>query len=140
MTRPILKERNGWRGVQLALVVLALALKVILPPGFMPSTPGSGAAFPLMICTGQGALVVASKDAGGKQGAPDQPTDQKSGHDAPCAFAGHAAVAIAPTFSAAPVMHAISIPAVVGLLSDLQPGRGLAAPPPPSQGPPVVLS
>lgn len=122
------KRSGGIRGVFLTLAILALALKVIVPQGFMVAARGDG--FPLVICTGHGVETVANDDHGSKT-----PAQKKS--DAPCAFAGN----LAPP---APSQVALlSEPYVLGAQQaalakarDLMPGRGLAAPPPPSQGPP----
>ncbi len=120
---------NPLRRLRLGLVVLALlavGLKVLTPPGFMIAQ--SGGSFPLVICTGHGPLYLSGKT--------DPAHGKTSTNDAPCAFSGHAAT-LAPAL--------IVVTAAIGLTyltptidrrSDLVPGRGLAAPPPPSQGPP----
>ena len=118
-----------WRSVCLTLAMIAVALKVLTPPGFMvASTQG---ALPLVICTGHGPLILGgSKD-------PAAPAHKAS--DAPCAFA---AASTPPTPSLA-----ILVPAPLRLAADLAPtargadqtpGRGLAAPPPPSHAPPSI--
>jgi hypothetical protein len=109
------------------LALIAVALKIMTPPGFMISQ--TGAAFPLVICTGH--MMAAA--------GPGRPYEKQNGptHDAPCAFAGHA-VATPPTsldFSAPARLRftfARDLP-----VADLAPGRGLAAPPPPSHAPPL---
>jgi hypothetical protein len=112
------------------VALLALALKVLTPPGFMVSqTPG---AFPLVICTGHGPLKSADLPIPG-----DTKTHQ--GSDKACAFAGHG---LAPTLTQAPTLTAslASYAAVVAIPAGHPvPGRGLAAPPPPSQAPPLSL-
>jgi hypothetical protein len=118
------------RRVFMTLSALAVALKVLLPPGFMAAQ--DGAPFPLVICTGEGTTVVH------QDGAPDAPAG-KVGHDSPCAFAGHGAGAAPPSL-AAPVAvtfveHATPAPQA---LTHLAPGRGLAAPPLPARGPPSL--
>ena len=125
------QRRAGWRGVFLTLALLALAMKVAAPPGFMfaPTSPGSP--FTLMICTGHGPLILGTSHH--KGGA------SQSKSEAPCAFAGHAAPptpAFGPEIAVAAYAHAIQPTAI---RFDLVPGRGLAAPPPPSQGPPTLL-
>ena len=116
-----------WRSVSLALVVFALAIKVLVPPGFMVAADSH--AFPLVICTGHGPLIL---DGHGDQKAPSHKTS-----DAPCAFAG-SGTPPTPTVTATvaePV--AISVdPAIGGQSPDQTPGRGLAAPPPQSHAPP----
>lgn len=126
------REHCGvWRDVALTLAAFALALQVFVPSGFMVSSQnGRGV---IVICTGHGPLTVATDD--GKTPAPVKKTS-----DAPCAFAGHAAPYTAPL--AAPVAGPAFVVAreiAVRPLESLTPGRGLAAPPPPSRGPPSLL-
>jgi hypothetical protein len=109
--------------------LVALALLVLVPPGFMVASDGPAR---ITICTGHGA-VESSLDLSGKSA----PANHGKA-DAPCAFAGHAApLARAP---AAPIVTAAwtlvrasaALPA-----SQIAPGRGLAAPPP-ATGPPAI--
>jgi hypothetical protein len=127
-------ERNqsqGWRSVCLTLTILALVLKVLVPQGFMLSERGPG--FPLVICTGHGPLTLI--DDG--HGVPKNPAQKKS--DAPCTGAGN----VTPVTPSA--LSTASEPVVLvadrlhsDLAFDLIPGRGLAAPPPQSHGPPAI--
>ena len=118
-----------WRSVAVALSVLAIALKVLTPSGFMLADRGSG--FPLVICTGQGPLVIADH---GDQKAPAHKTSET-----PCAFAGLGApLAPEPMGQVAansPIeLHAILQPPWI----DHRPERRLAAPPPQSHAPPAL--
>jgi hypothetical protein len=85
----------------------------------------------IAICTGHGAAASVID----LSGHPAKPSQSKP--DAPCAFAGHGVVAAAPV--AALLASPIALPSAPPALArfDLAPGRGLAAPPPPSQGPPT---
>jgi hypothetical protein len=113
----------------LLLALLALAINVLVPQGFMV---GAGQAGPAIeICTGAGPLVVTPTS--------DQHGHKTGGtHGEACAFAGHG-VASAP-----PILAVIARPEIPASapnaprLADLAPGRGLAAPPPPSRGPPLL--
>ena len=122
-------KAGSWRGVSLTLVIFALAMKVLVPPGFMVAS--NTGAFPLVICTGHGPLILGDH---GDQKAPAHRTS-----DAPCAFAGSATP---PTPSVAVSIAepiAIAIDQIVGAQSaDQTPGRGLAAPPPQSHAPPIA--
>ena len=123
---------SAWpRSVAVALALLALVLKGLTPAGFMVDDRAAARGFALVICTGQGPVSLADLD---HRGAPPA----KSKIDAPCAFAGHAA---APGTGAASPVHASPgerIAIAVAILRDLLPGRGRAAPPPPSVGPPAL--
>jgi hypothetical protein len=131
MTSGGLQGPNGWRGACLALAALALFVKIIVPPGFMVAAPQTTGGVALVICTGHGPLDAgAGHDKGGLT---------KSRSDAPCAFAGHAAPPTPALGVAVPASTFTVYARPAGDIADLIPGRGLAAPPPPSQAPPLTL-
>ena len=113
------------------LAFLALALMIMFPPGFMA---GSSFAQPIVICSGQGPVTMMMMEHGGHHQS-DKAPHQRNDH--PCPFAGHGATPLTPDVSTA--NHAggllaasiaiVSVPAIA-------PGRGMAAPPPPSHAPP----
>jgi hypothetical protein len=112
------------------LALVALFLNGATPAGFMLARQDGRAT--ITICTGHGAALSIADLAGHPGKSP------QSKPDAPCAFAGHGAV-VSP-----PLAALIAIPTgrlsapLVAARFDLAPGRGLAAPPPPSQGPPQL--
>ena len=118
----------GMRGVVFTLAMLAVVLKAMTPAGFMV-TERSGAVA-LVICTGHGPVVQTGKiDPGDHQGPKTQT----------CAYAAQAAT---PILYPPPILVAVRFaqqPQAQPSLDDLAPGRGLAAPPPPSLGPPTIL-
>ncbi|MDD3838621.1 MAG: hypothetical protein WCY15_01895 [Phenylobacterium sp.] len=127
------------RHVFLTLAALAVALKVMIPPGFMAAAPSNDLPFAIVLCTGQGAITV---DAGqvlpGHEGRDQAPA--KGVHDSPCAFAGHGVGA------GLPALHKVERAQFVAYLPlapttppSLAPGRGLAGPPLPARGPPSLL-
>lgn len=114
------------RGVLMTLAVLALVMRIAAPQGYMVQGSSVGGV-QLVICTGAGPL---------KSG-PADPVD-KSKTGGACAFAGQgsgAAPEPAPTVEPAAIAYTAMAEPVVP--ADLAPGRGLAAPPPPSLGPPL---
>lgn len=122
------------RGAAIFAAVIALVLNVMVPPGFMAGGQGAPG---LVMCTGHGPVMIASdldglfKDAGSH--------DSKSKGDGPCAFTGHGApppLAEAPVLASLPVSWS-SAPESAWPASVAAPS--LAAPPPPSRGPPTVL-
>lgn len=134
---PIAKQLK--RDALLALAMLAVTLKILVPAGFMPDVqPHNGLPFALVLCTGEGAKVVQPGEAlGQRQG---ENHDGKSVHDAPCPFAAHAAGAPPPSLvvtTGAGAVRYVVLPTPAS--PAIAPGRGLAAPPPPPTGPPVVL-
>jgi hypothetical protein len=128
---------RGWRHVFLTLAALALAVKVLIPPGYMAAPAASASPFPLVLCTGQGLTIVHGDALGGAEPGNKAPTP-KSPHDAPCSFAGHGTAGPAPGPQTATLVEFVAYrsPPVAGR-RDLAPGRGLAAPPLPARGPPV---
>lgn len=114
-----------------ALAALALLVQVLVPRGFMV---GRDAGVPgLVVCTGHGPLF-GPADHGQPGKAP------KSTVDAPCGFAAHGAAAGPPALTLI-VGAPFAAEAKIGVrIFDLAPGRGLAAPPPPSHAPPAQLT
>jgi hypothetical protein len=102
-------------------------MQVLVPQGFMfsgnPALPG------LVICTGHGPLVLdGDHSLPGKGSKPSQ--------DKPCGFAVHCAASepSAALRVSAIVFYVVAIATAPALA--VAPGRGLAAPPPPSHAPP----
>lgn len=122
-----------WTGARCVLVVFALfalALKIAIPPGFMA---GTSLAAPIVICPDQGPTM--RMEHGGHH-APDEAPPPNS--EQPCPFAGLAAVPVLPDLRS-PILAASPIgsdPAITPIYA-VAPGRGMAAPPPPSHAPPV---
>lgn len=138
MTRSTSTARLLARDAFLALALLAIVLKVMIPAGFMPSAEArNGLPFALVLCTGDGAKMVAPGD---RLDTRHDDRGGKGGHDAPCPFAAQGATAPPPSVVTAvdadPVAYVARINPPTALPA---PGRGLAAPPPPPTGPPIVL-
>ncbi len=115
----------------LALVALALLVRVAVPVGFMPQSTERGVV--ISLCTPQGAVNVLVKTGQGHK-APEK----HQGDESPCSFGmGLAAGVVAPlpAVLAGPVLLPASL-AQGAAIADLTVNR-LAAPPPPSQGPPA---
>jgi hypothetical protein len=118
--------------LRLGLVVLALvaiAFKAVVPSGFMVAPTRGG--FPLVICTGHGPLDLS--------GTSDPIHGKKSTPDAPCAFSGHVAATPPASFVVSAAAGVVYLAPTIDQRRDLVPGRGLAAPPPPSHGPPLSV-
>lgn len=138
MNCPTSTARLLARDAFLALALLAIVLKVMVPAGFMPSAETrNGLPFALVLCTGDGAKVVEPGDA---LDARHGDKSDKAGHDAPCPFAAQGAAAPPPPVVAAIAADLVAYAApLLPPTRALAPGRGLAAPPPPPTGPPIVL-
>jgi hypothetical protein len=120
------------RQTLLTLALLALALKVFAPPGYMLVAGEHGAT--VVMCTEHGAMEVAlplGEDAG------DQP---EAAPDHPCVFAVAQAAALPGPGQAiaAPLSSPFAAPPPAREAAP-RPGAGLAAPPPPATAPPTLI-
>ena len=88
--------------------------------------PGQSAG--LVICTGHGPLTDHTQ--------PGAPT---TSHDGVCVFASHGVALATPNFERLPAQVSVKREPMVVATTEQTPGRGLAAPPPPSQGPPGLI-
>lgn len=115
-----------------ALFALVLLARILVPAGWMPSAQDGRW---ISICSGSGEAMV-WLDSAGKAHADKQGGDQHK--DGSCVF-GAASLAydvpvmatlaaIGPAFAVAPVLRPVSVAV----------GQGLAAPPPPKTGPPLL--
>lgn len=128
------------RGPLLALALLALALRVLLPAGVMAAPAQDGGGFSIVMCTPEGPRTVAADAA---TATPDHPAGPEKGegtpHGSPCVFAGQAAAPPPPLLGPAAPAVARSEAAAPLLPPAAAPGRGLSRPPLPARGPPALL-
>ncbi|RAK67657.1 DUF2946 family protein [Phenylobacterium kunshanense] len=117
----------------LALAAIAVMLRVLVPPGFMVGKPTDETPFALVLCTAQGMVTVPA------EAPPSGDTDGVAADSAPCAFSATAQLATPPSVELIPQTFARVAPAAPDRAVHLAPGRGLAAPPPPARGPPILL-
>ena len=130
----MIRRFSPFRNIAAALILLALALRVIIPSGFMPS---SERGFALTICTGMDTQTVWMDKSGRLH--KEDPSKGKSVEHQPCAFAGAAMAAdvLSADFQVAMAPVALAIP--VFAKREVSVGAGLAAPPPPAIGPPSYV-
>jgi hypothetical protein len=126
------------RHVCLTLAVLAIAMKVLIPPGMMvASGPRNELPFPIVLCTGEGMLSVAP-------GAPLSQHDDKTAPakpEAPCLFAAHALAAPPPVVASVLEVAFVAIESdAPTIVASITPGRGVSGPPLPARGPPIQLT
>lgn len=125
------------RTMVVALFACVLLMRVLIPQGWMPAAGSFG----IMICPGVEAPVTAPEHAGAAMhgmhhnGSGGQ---EDGGHDHPCAFTLFGLAIAEPSLPSLdlPEPVAPALPAI--LLQAVAIGRGLAAPPPPSTGPPAL--
>ena len=130
----MIRTFSPFRNLAAAMILLALALRVIIPSGFMPS---SERGFALTICTGMDTQTV-WMDKSGKLHKED-PSKGKSVEHQPCAFAGTAMVADMPAADFQVAMAPVALAIPVFAKREISVGSGLAAPPPPAIGPPSYV-
>ena len=128
-----------WRSAWLVLATLAILMKILAPPGFMLAPTHDR--LEIVLCTGHGTVTA---DLAALDHRSDQKKDRggTSSHDGPCAFAGHGAGAPAPSGFSVAAVEFVAYRDAIGSMAprDLAPGRGLAAPPLPARGPPILLT
>ena len=142
MGRPT-SSPNWLRRLQTLLAVMAIAIKVAIPLGFMVGTPAAATGLiPIVLCTATGDVTAFMDSAGAihQSAAEAKGTSGPDGdqdHDASgCHFAGQLVPLTAPSHDFLTIRfpaYALMGPAH---RTDSAPGLGLAAPPPPKTGPP----
>lgn len=129
MTFAIKRHLARARGIALGLALMAVALKVLIPSGFMMDLSGQGPAA-LVLCTAQGMTLVDPSDT----------APPKSVADNPCAFSGHGIGAAAVEDQSSLTSTAVAYWWVApSHTPGVTPGFGLAAPPLPARGPPQTI-
>jgi hypothetical protein len=127
----------GLSRLALVLALVAWSLRLAIPAGFMTAPAAAPGLAPLLvICDG------AADAAKAKAGKPVQkPAENKTTADHACPFAQAATVAPPPPPALFAIVRLASQSADIAPVKprDLFPGRGLAAPPPPSQAPPLSI-
>ncbi len=133
---------SRWAAVFHVLALIALATTIVLPRGYMAAS-GDDGRVRIVMCTGYGPVSVTPPPELAKRLMPGphrQDDDRQDSHAAPCPYAGNAAPLSASG------SYAVPGPAFDhGRLAQarptegIEPGRGMAAPPPPSQAPPLAM-
>jgi hypothetical protein len=120
------------------LALLLLATGLLIPRGIMPVRDAHGV-LQVTLCTGYGpvktTIVIPMAPDGHDQD--KAPADK---HATACPFAAQTGPLLTPSECRAPLPSLADAPAPAALASrQIVPGRGMAAPPPPSQAPPATL-
>ena len=126
-----IRQSQAGRGLFALLLLCALAVRVVVPNGFMPVQGIDGIV--VTLCTDQGMVkAVVPIDKGG------EPADHGKSKSGECTFAsglgGGLLVATTSTVDAAPALTVARLASRA--IADVTVHR-LAAPPPPSHGPPA---
>ena len=125
-----------------AIALLAMLVRAIIPAGYMlaEADTGSGRYLTVEMCDGHATQAqLIDLDTGKLVDLSKLPKSAKTDNNsAPCVFAG-ATVIESPVAVAEPVEFRVSHEIDFAVVRDLRPGRGIAAPPPPSTGPPSLI-
>ena len=128
-----IRHSSSARGLLAAMALLVLAIQFIAPAGFMPVRTAKGVV--VTLCTGQGAVnVVVPREQAPGQGDPD---DGMTGQQH-CPFAASIQPLVPPLVAADLTLPAWQLafgPIAFALKTGLI--ARMAAPPPPSSGPPI---
>ncbi|MFA6124166.1 MAG: hypothetical protein WCS75_02600 [Sphingomonas sp.] len=133
----LLRTSNLYRACAVALLLCALAVRVLVPQGFMWSTGADGTPT-MVICSGFGPMPAMPGMAADMQHHGGGHHNDGQSADHPCAFA-----AASTALDLATEIHPVSTPLDHSDVPTLlyifaRPGLGLAAPPPPKTGPPTL--
>ncbi|MDX2238918.1 MAG: hypothetical protein NW203_15245 [Hyphomonadaceae bacterium] len=135
-------HRKGIAQALAAFALLALAVRALVPAGYMVAPSQNGRFLTVALCSGQTQAHAVIDLVSGAVVDPDaheqSPASDTGDADAPCVFAAAAPVSVAPlaaSIAAPPQAPSLGAAAV----ESLAPGRGLAAPPPWSTGPPLSV-
>ncbi len=122
----------------MTMAMLAVMIRVLIPAGFMVAPGPDAGGSRIVICSGQGAVEVLVDGLGHQTKSPADHGEARGGEH-PCAFAS---LATAPLTSDQALVSAsadYADPVQAPGISAQRPGLGLAAPPPPKTGPPILL-
>ncbi|MET0250435.1 MAG: DUF2946 family protein [Sphingobium sp.] len=135
MTR-VIRQSDNARGVLSLLALLVLVIQLVAPSGFMPMRTEQGVV--VTLCTGSGAVDVVMQ-RGQAPGAKKQDGTALGLHQ-PCAYAA-AAQPMVPPLALADLSLPVWILSSGTIAWALRTGviARLAAPPPPSSGPPATV-
>ena len=128
------------------LVVVALAVRLVVPAGYMPMAGKAG----LEICAGQNADLASIGSMPGMDAMPHHAAMPMHGmnhgkampgdHDHDCGFASAVGgSADLPDLILPAMLAPVALPVAFVVQAIVRPGLGLAAPPPPKTGPPSIL-
>ncbi len=142
--RGLRHHRTGFAQALAAFALLAMVVRALVPAGYM-FTPSQDQRFiTVTLCSGHGpAELVMDLTTGvvvdpGSTNQNDAPSKSAPGADAPCVFAVAAALSAPEQPASLPFVFRLASAALPRAIA-VAPGRGLAAPPPWSTGPPLTV-
>ncbi len=137
MLRGLRHGRTGFSQVLAALAFFAIAVRALIPTGYMVGPAEDGRILPIVLCSGHEAFLDLTTGQLVEGGAPADDDGQSKQTSAPCVFAASAHFAT-PEATAEPALAQDYADEAPVIWSVSVPGRGLAAPPPWATGPPLT--
>jgi hypothetical protein len=145
------KARLFLNGAMMTCALLAIAVKALIPAGFMLAPGQQDQLLAIVMCTGSGSQTLYMAQDGqiyadpnvletdSTDGDPSKDHNKPNG-DHPCTFASHHSLALAQHILPNHVVGFMPHTQVATSASyDQVPGRGLAAPPPPATASPLLI-
>lgn len=133
-------QRMGWRLSAFAL--MALLVRAMVPAGYMlaEADTGSGRYLTLELCDAHGGQpMLVDLETGKMIKAPTKPGSQDKSGQPQCLLCASFSTAAVPQPVVEVTPRAQLVDFDYAIVRDLQPGRGIAAPPPPATGPPSSI-
>ncbi|UPT64815.1 MAG: hypothetical protein M0D54_10145 [Hyphomonadaceae bacterium JAD_PAG50586_4] len=137
MLRGLRHGRTGLSQVLAALAFIAIAVRALVPSGYMVGPSEDGRILPIVLCSGHEAFLDLASGQLVEGGAPVEDDGQSRQTSAPCVFAVSAHFAT-PQGATEPVLAHVYAGEALAIRPVSVPGRGLAAPPPWATGPPLT--
>ena len=142
MLRGLRHQRTGFAQALAAFALLAITVRALVPAGYMFTPAQDGRFITVTLCSAHGATeAVIDLNTGAvvdpDSTTQDDPPANAPSADAPCVFAASASLVAPEQLASLPVAFSVAsveLPRTI----EVAPGRGLAAPPPWSTGPPIT--
>lgn len=144
MLRGLRHHRTGFAQALTAFALLAMVVRALVPAGYMFAPTQDHRFITVTLCSGHGPselimdLTTGAVVDPGSTNQDDAPSKQAPNADAPCVFAVAAALSAPEQPASLPVVFRVAS-AELPRAIEVAPGRGLAAPPPWSTGPPLTV-
>lgn len=137
MLRGLRHGRTGFSQVLAALAFIAIAVRALIPTGYMVGPAEDGRILPIVLCSGHEAFLDLSTGQLVEGGAPADDDGQSKQTSAPCVFAVSAHLAT-PQAAGELALAQVYVDEAPAIRPVSVPGSGLAAPPPWATGPPLT--
>lgn len=137
--RRLRDSRAGFTQVFAVLAFVAIAMRALVPAGYMVANTGDGRFVSIVLCSGHEAVLdLDSGEIVDHSQAPANQNESGKNFDTPCVFAAAAHLSVPEASPAVSAPLSVYAEHAHEFLT-VAPGRGLAAPPPWATGPPLTV-